>query len=256
MPSPFPGMDPYLEGARWLAFHHQFVSEIARHLAPKLRPKYIALTTERVVVEMPELAGGDESESHYPDIGITPWGRGGALAAPATAPQVPLELLTVAPERVPHGSVEIRDVADESLVTAIEVLSPTNKRGGDGRQEYLERPARYLRSPAHLVEIDLLRTGHCPPMRQSLPDAPYSIFVGRSERRPVTQVWPILLDQPLPAVPIPLLAGDPDVTLDLQAAFAAVYDAVGYDLVLRYDRPPEVTLTPPQQEWARGVLRR
>ena len=133
------------------------------------------------------------------------------------------------------------------------MLSPTNKRG-DGREEYLERRGRFLRSAAHLVEIDLLRTGQRVPMRQALPDAEYFVFVGRSERRPLTEVWPIPLGQPLPPVPIPLLAGDSDVRLELQAAFDAVYDAVGYDLLLKYDRLPQVALTPSQQVWAQNVL--
>ena len=213
MPSPFPGMDPYLEGPRWMGFHHQLVSEIARQLAPRLRPKYVALTPERVVIETPE-AGGAGSEARYPDVAVTPSGLGGHVAGPVAALSAPVELVTVAPEPVPHGSVEIRDAASESLVTAIEVLSPTNKRG-EGREEYLERRGRFLRSAAHLVEIDLLRTGHRVPMRQPLPEGEYFVFVGRRERRPLTEVWPISLRQRLPEVPIPLLAGDPDVRLDL-----------------------------------------
>ena len=39
MPSPFPGMDPYLEGARWMGVHGQLIAEIARQLAPLLRPR-------------------------------------------------------------------------------------------------------------------------------------------------------------------------------------------------------------------------
>jgi hypothetical protein len=57
-------------------------------------------------------------------------------------------------------------------------------------------------------------------------------------------VWPITLDQPLPSVPVPLLAGDADVTLDLQAAFTNIYDVIGYDLAVDYTRPPEVRATP------------
>ena len=51
MPSPFPGMDPYLEGSLWMSIHSQLTAEIARQLAPKLRPKYLALTTERFVLD-------------------------------------------------------------------------------------------------------------------------------------------------------------------------------------------------------------
>jgi hypothetical protein len=99
MPSPFPGMDPFLEGSHWMGVHTQLCAEIGRQLTPSLVPKYVALTNERFVLETPE------------NIGIT----------------------TVMPEAVPHVSVEIRDTAHRQLVTAIEVLSPTNKRG-EGRQ--------------------------------------------------------------------------------------------------------------------------
>ena len=54
MPSPFPGMDPYLEGSLWSTVHTQLSAEIARQLAPRLRPRYLALTTERFVTVMPD----------------------------------------------------------------------------------------------------------------------------------------------------------------------------------------------------------
>src|SRR5438128_10997755 len=107
MPSPFPGMDPYLEGARWMTVHAQLTAEIARQLAPKLRPKYVVLTTERFVF--------DEAD----DVAVA----------------------TNVPTPVPHRTVEIRDTARQTLVTAIELLSPTNKRGR-GHTEYLANPGR------------------------------------------------------------------------------------------------------------------
>src|SRR6266403_3198531 len=84
MPSPFPGMDPFLEGRHWMGVHTQLCAEIARQLTPRIVPKYVALTNERFVVETTE--------------------------------------------KVPHVTVELRDTANRQLVTAIEVLSPTNKR--------------------------------------------------------------------------------------------------------------------------------
>ena len=77
---------------------------------------------------------------------------------------------------------------------------------------------------AHLIEIDLLRRGKRPPMREALPDVPYFIFLSRAQRRPLTDVWPIRLDAPLPTISVPLLPGDADVPLDVQLAFSRVYD--------------------------------
>jgi len=54
MSSPFPGMDPYLEGHEWMSFYSQYCTEIARLLAPKLRPRYVALSMRRTVTDTPD----------------------------------------------------------------------------------------------------------------------------------------------------------------------------------------------------------
>ena len=151
-------------------------------------------------------------------------------------------------------TIEIRDVAQRELVTAIEVLSPTNKRG-DGYREYLDKRQRLLHSNAHLIEVDLLRDGQRVPMQQPLPSAPYFIFLSRVERRPIVQVWPVQLTMPLPAIPVPLQAGDEDVTLDLQLALTTIYDALNYDLTIDYTHPPEPSLAGDAAIWARKLLR-
>src|SRR5262249_27650271 len=146
-------------------------------------------------------------------------------------------------EPIPHISVEIRDVAERRLVTCIEVLSPTNKRG-PGREEYAAKRYQILSGTAYLVEIDLLRVGTRFPTAQPLPAVPYFVFVSHSERRQEVQVWPIGLEQRLPEVPIPLLPGDPPVPLDLQQALATVYDIIGYDELLDYNQAPPGPLAP------------
>ena len=165
-----------------------------------------------------------------------------------------MRLATVLPEAVPHVSIEIRDTRERQLVTAIEILSPTNKRG-EGRREYLAKRQRLLLSTAHLIEIDLLRMGERPPMQQPLPERPYFIFLSRAEDRPLTDVWPIALSDPLPTTPVPLLAGDADAALDLQAAFTAAYDLPGYDLIVDYTQPPDIPLSPEDAAWAAERLR-
>jgi len=253
MPSPFPGMDPYLEGPLWMTVHTQLSAEIARQLAPKLRPRYLALTTERMVLETPENVAV-VATSIYPDVGVTRTTReSGGMAATAMAP-APLHLATVVPTPVPHVTVEIRDTASRRLVAAIEVLSPTNKRG-EGRAEYLAKRRHLLLSTAHLVEIDLLRQGQRVPMHQPLPPVPYFVMIGRAESRPILEVWPVDFRDPLPTVPVPLLAEDPDVALDLQQALTNVYDLLGYDLAVDYSRPPEVPLAPEVLPWAEERLR-
>src|SRR3990172_3074675 len=128
MPSPFPGMDPYLEGSEWTSVHTELSSEIARQLAPKLRPKYIVRTTRRFVTEMPEDIG-IVAASIYPDAGVLD-------AKPRTLRETragvtmaePLEIATVIPGRAPKVMVKTRDAPKRELVTPIEVLPQPNKR--------------------------------------------------------------------------------------------------------------------------------
>lgn len=254
MPSPFPGMDPYLEGSEWPSVHVALSAEMARQLVPKVQPKYIVRTARRFVTEMPEdiaVTTGDI----YPDVSVTQTGTlPGGETSSAAITATPLQLATVMPSRVPHVTIEIRDVAQRALVTAIEILSPTNKRGA-GYQEYLDKRRRLLYSTAHFIEIDLLRRGRRVPMQQPLPPAPYFVLLSRVQRRPIMEVWPIQLSMRLPTIPVPLLADDPDVFLDIQLALNTVYDVFNYGLSLDYTRPPEIPLTPQDAQWAATQLR-
>lgn len=253
MPSPFPGMDPFLEGALWTTVHFSLSAEIVRQLAPVLRPRYLVFPAERFVMATPESVAVS-SVDMYPDVGVAEARPVSTSARGTTIAPAPIELATVIPTPIPHVTIEIRDTAHRRLVTAIEILSPTNKRG-DGRQEYLAKRRRTLLSTAHLLEMDLLRQGRRVPMQKPLPVAHYFIFLSRAEKRPITEIWPISLRDPLPVVPIPLLPGDADVALDVQHVFTATYDLLGYDLAVDYARPPEVALTREDAAWAETLLR-
>lgn len=74
------------------------------------------------------------------------------------------------------------------------------------------------------MEIDLLRGGERPSLTRPVPVAPYYAVVSRAASRPTVDVWPIRLTEPLPVLPVPLMEPDPDTSLDLEAAFASVYD--------------------------------
>ena len=257
MPSPFPGMDPWLEGPLWTSFHAQFAVEIARQLTPRLVPRYVALTEQRFVLVFPEVEEG-VSISHIglrPDAAVATEARS-TRGAPAGAAAIepPLLVETIIPESVPQISVEIRDSENRQLVTAIEIRSPWNKRG-EGRDEYLLKRRRILLSTAHLMEIDLLRAGDRPPMRGMLPEAPYFVFLSRADRRPLTGIWPIWLQERLPQVPIPLLQGDGDLDLDLQQAFSQVYDGFGYAYLIDYGAAPTMALEPAERQWAEQRIR-
>ena len=82
MPSPFPGMDPYLEGALWTTVHFSLSAEIVRQLAPKLRPRYLVLPAERFVTETPESVAISTADI-YPDVSVAE-----TRAIAGTAPRV------------------------------------------------------------------------------------------------------------------------------------------------------------------------
>jgi len=246
-------MDPYLEGALWTTVHFSLSAEIVRQLAPKLRPRYLVLPAERFVMETPASIAITTTDM-YPDVSVAKTRTMAGTTRGTMATAAPLELATIIPTPVPHVTIEIRDTANRQLVTAIEVLSPTNKRG-DGREEYLAKRRRILLSTAHLLEIDLLRQGQRVPMQQPLPRAPYFIFLSRVEKRPITEIWPIGLTEPLPVVPVPLLPGDKDEALDLQQVFTTTYDLLGYNLALDYTQSPEIPLPQEDAAWVETLLR-
>ena len=165
----------------------------------------------------------------------------------------PVKLRSHVASKVPHFRVEIRDIAKRQLVTAIELLSPTNKRSG--RRDYLRKRRHFLHSSTHLLEIDLHHQGRRVPLLDPYPPGAYFVLLNRAHKRLWTEVWPIAIDQALPTVPIPLLKGDPDVPLDLQAAFAKVHEEGSFDLAVDYGEPPDVELSVEESAWLVKHLR-
>lgn len=251
MPSPFPGMDPWLEEPdRWPAVHTRLITTLGDTLVAALKPRYVVVIEERVYIDH------DPPEVMRADVALTEGSRAPRHSpSKGTSAVVPVLVPTVMAERVHEPLLTIRS-RDEEVVTVIEVLSPTNKRSreSEGRQEYLAKRERVLRSTAHLVEIDLLRGGERVPMRRPLPPASYYVIVSRAERRPQCEVYPIQLRDRLPAVTLPLL-GDETVRVDLQPILDTLYDRAGYDASLDHDRPPVPPLDPEELAWARGVLK-
>lgn len=249
-------MDPYIEAPEvWGDFHGGLAAEIRAALNQKLRPRYLARMTPYVTYESIEIA---QTVGIRPDVGvwqpqppktlresavmITP-----PVAESTVAYEVPLQLYTV----------EIHAVENMELVTAIEILSPVNKRRGhDAYVDYLRKRRDLLRSSVHLMEIDLLRAGERPPLEKPVPPAPYYITLSRANLRPKVDVWAIQLDDPLPRLPVPLREPDPDSILDLQAALSAVYEQGGYDMLIDYRQPPPPPkLSDMEMEWIGELLK-
>lgn len=253
MPSPFPGMNPWIErSAVWQDFHDSFLPAAREMLNAQIVPRYLARIQEHLYVddfeEESHLIGiSDVSVSEPDEAGSSPPGSVGieTLVAPARVRQVE-------PETERQIFVEIRDRAERRLVAVLELLSPANKKPGRIRDQYLLKREQYLESDAHFVEIDLLRGGPRMPWHD-MSTCDYYAVVSRAGRRPEADFWPILLRNPLPVIPIPLNPGDADARLDLQAIVHRIYDAAGYAVDI-YGEPPEPPLRPDDAAWAQAIL--
>ncbi len=257
MPSPFPGMDPYIEHPEvWSDFHGDLAAEIRSDLNKVIKPRYVARLIPRVTYELVEI---DRPRSVRPDVGVwRPRGRSEGEGREQTAVLCPPPVQSMVAMELPLRlfSVEIVETGELRLVTAIEILSPVNKQPGlDAHEEYLRKRRELLRSSAHLIEIDLLRVGRRPPLERPVPIAPYYVVLSREERRPNVNVWPIQLTDKLPPIPVPLLEPDPDAAIDLGGIVAAVYERGGYDMLIDYSQPPPPPLSDAESAWLDGYLR-
>jgi hypothetical protein len=268
MSSPFPGMDPYLENpAKWPSFHNSFVPRLSDALNRDPPQGYYAQIDLRKEVG---LAFGEPTKEIRPDIEIlqSPNASGTAVADRQTLPvPSPSLQLVLDSEAAELAFLEIRDAtADHEVVTLIELLSPSNKRAGEDRRQYLAKRAAVLRSPTSLIEIDLLRKGRrlwrtrygVTDLRSLDPPPEYLITVSRAWKRESPfriEVFPAFLREPLPVITVPLRQGEAEVPLDLQRCFTEHYDAGPYRRgAVDYTRPPEPPLPEEHREWAAACI--
>lgn len=256
MPSPFPGMNPYLEHPElWAGVHHWLITEIARFLAPQLRPKYIVA----VEVRMYETSGEDGLLVGIPDVAVqrplTATNSSPTNVAVAAPLAQPVTVTVPVPETIKQGYLEIREVEKKEVVTAIEILSPVNKRPGEGRKAYKNKRQKVLGSSTHLVEIDLLRNWEPMPFLGHDTRSHYRILICRGDRRPLADLYALNLQDVIPKFPIPLKSGDIEPVVDLQMLLNSIYEVAGYDLRINYSRDPMPALSEVDAAWADALLR-
>jgi hypothetical protein len=251
----FPGMDPYLEHPRlWTGVHASLIVYVRDALQPLLRPRYVAAIEERVYLH------GSETE-RSPDVWIR---RNKKKSKGAVATLEADEPVVV---KVPGGEVHetyvtiLDTYADQKLVTVIEVVSPTNKYAGPGRDSYRAKQKEVLASKAHLVEIDLLRTGpHVLAVAEwaARPEAPgfqYLACVNRAQKeRDEFDLYPRTLRHRLPRIRVPVTAPDEDVRLDIQAVLERTYEQGCYGDRIAYDKPCQPPLSEEDQAWADRLI--
>jgi hypothetical protein len=253
MPIPFPGMDPYLEHPDlWPDVHNSLISALRDHLVPRLRPRYY------VSVEQRTYRAGLTGLTFIgrPDATVVAESRPAYRAAPvaATPPRVVTVELPV-PDTVRETYLEVRGVASGQVVTVLEILSPTNKLPGEGRNHYERKRMAVLDSLTHLVEIDLLRAGPAMPMFGDDRGAHYRILISREWQRPRADLLPFTVRQPIPDFPLPLQRGEEEPLVPLNALLHELYDRAGYDLRINYRLEPEPPLGEEDAAWADALLR-
>ena len=266
----FPGMDPYLEDPLlWPGFHNRLVVYLADQLQPQLRPRYIAAVEDRVFLEetpraiIPDVWVRERSDFATESGGGVAMLEATAVATDESELDADEELLISLSDLDEHESyIEILDrQSGQRVVTIIEVLSPSNKALGRGRESYKAKQREVLGSTAHLVEIDLLRDGeHTVTVPQSAVEQyrtyDYLVSINRARGfRSDFNTYPRSLRERLPRIRIPLANGDRDVTLDVQAAIAQTYEAGSYRDRLKYNADCVPPLRAEDQAWATELIR-
>jgi hypothetical protein len=256
MPSPFPGMDPWLEAPDLFpGLHERLTISIQDALNAAMPPGYVA-TIKHVVWVDPELR-------REPDVAL--YGREGSSESDGGTATLP-GLVAVGRKRqsdpIEEPYLEIRSDRGKRLVTAVEVISVTNKRAGrEGRESYQQKQEEYSLAGVNLVEIDLLRRGpHVSAvplarLRRRVGAFDYHISVLLAGKPQTYHAAGIRLTDRLPAIGIPLDVGASPVTIDLQPMLDTAYDRSRYTELFSYREPPDPPLTPDQQAWAAGILK-
>lgn len=259
MPSPFPGMDPWLEDRDvWPGVHSRLINNSSDQLQPQLRELgYFVDVEEHIYIE-------ESDRFVVPDLVIiernVPRENRGGTALMEMEADVPLRLRRLPAVETRVRSLQVFDAKGRVLVTQIEFISHANKRSKSGRKQYRQKRKELRQAGVNFVEIDLLRAGK--PL-VDLSEAglenskpwDYLVNVTRSGQEEC-EVYPIPLQSRLPRIRIPLRPDSPDAVLDIQAAFDRVYDSGPYPDRLDYNQPPKPTLSEDDAAWAERLLSR
>lgn len=221
MPSPFPGMDPYLENPKlWPTFQQQFTTCLYQVLLPGLVDRYRARVGRRTYSTEQPLFTSILREQHAEDY------------------------------------IEIRRHADNKLITLIDMANPTNKLLNQGREQYLEKRKEARAQSANIVEVDLVLEGK--PLleysRDGLPEWDYAVTLTRAVAPDRFEIYTATLAKRLPRCKIPLAGDDRDVVLDLQSVFARCYDQGNLRSLIDYTKDPPVPLRDGDRKWLTELL--
>ena len=221
MPSPFPGMDPFLEEEPlWPTFHHQLVTCLYQILIPGLVDRYRARVGQRHYTTEQPLFTSVLREEHHEEY------------------------------------IEIRQRSDGRLITLIDVVSPANKTTETGRQAYLAKRRESRAAGANLVDIDLVLQGQTmlDYSREGLPDWDYAVTVTRATQPDRFEIYTATLQKKLPRFRMPLASDDRDTVVDLYVTFTRSYDQGGFGGKIDYKRDPSISLAEEDRRWLNDLL--
>ena len=260
MPSPFPGMDPYLEqSAFWSSFHSRLIVALADAIELQLSPQYYVEVETRTYEsddsEDGVLIGIPDAIVFSNQSDVT---TGEQLLKDDTsiATQAPPERVSVPmPLEIKERYLEVREIATDEVITVIELLSPKNKRSGDGRTAYEKKRRAILGSATHLVQLDLLRGNKPMAILGMQSTTAYRILVSRSHQRPIADLYNVTLLQELPSFPVPLKRNEKEPLVHLQEVFSGVYERARYATRFDYSQPiPPPALSEANRRWVEGLL--
>ena len=254
MPSPFPGMDPYLEHpAYWSGFHTRYIVALSEAITPLLPRGYFAEVQQYIWLE-----AEDDPERRWvgPDVYV---GERKGKRPPSTKPAVttaPTAVVTIPmPKKPGKRYISIHDKDRNQVVTVVELLSPSDKGARKDRTNYLAKREEYLGAGVNFVEIDLLRAGARPPTGDPAPpDGDYFILVSRADTFPEVSVWAFTVRDPMPVIPVPVKPQYDSIPLALRPALDRTYEGARYGDRIDYTQPPTPALRTVDGEWAAGLL--
>jgi len=260
MPSPFPGMDPYLEDPYfWQGFHTSLMTAMRATLTPQLPSGFYAELEQHIWFR--EEDSPDPAKRARPDLFI----KEGPPDPARTTRRVVGSVATAEPtarlvfpnlvREVAHHAIRIRDARSRRVVTAIELLSPSNKEFGDEWDRYQLKRSELVANDTSLVEIDLLRSGHRLPLG-TLPDGDYYVYVTDASWYSEVAVWSFTVRDPIPRVPVPLPHPHRPLTLDIRPCLERVYEEANYGPQIDYTVPPVPQLRRVDAEWAAELLKK
>lgn len=248
-------MDPWLE-RYWNDVHHTIIQDLADQLSESLPNDLYVSVEERVYVVEPD---SGHRRHIVPDVAVVRSARtaSGGSAGAVVGLAEPIRI-KMPDEPATEGFIQIREMREGNpLVTAIEVISPTNKLQRQARAEYLNKREEYYRAKINVVELDLLRSGRHligVPLAGLDPVqlAPYKCAVRRGGDLAGFEIeyYPLPLRQGLPRIAIPLRQKDDDVALDLQRPIDRAYHRGRYGMRIDYGMPPVPPLSPEDAAWA------